>query len=114
VLAALTNFFYMLLALVGPDYVVFGSAVFIDHVTTALATTAFLAVLMGATTAAVSATQFALLTSLSSVGQRVFGFLADDVVTAWGWSGFFATTVILAIPGILLAWLVSRHGKIEI
>jgi PAT family beta-lactamase induction signal transducer AmpG len=103
----------MLLAVVGPDYVVFCSAVLVDHVTTALATTAFLAVLMGATTAAVSATQFALLTSLSSVGQRVFGFLSDDVVTAWGWPGFFAATVLLAIPGLLLAWLVARTAKIE-
>ena len=39
-LAALTNLFYMFLALAGPDYVIFCSAVFIDHVTTALATTA--------------------------------------------------------------------------
>ncbi len=112
-LAALTNLLYMLLAVVGPDYVVFWSAVIVDHVTTALATTAFLAVLMGATTAAVSATQFALLTSLSSVGQRVFGFLTDDVVDLWGWPGFFAVTVVLAIPGALLAWLVARHAKIE-
>jgi PAT family beta-lactamase induction signal transducer AmpG len=113
-LAALTNLFYMLLAIVGKDYFLFCSAVFIDHVTTALATTAFLAVLMGATTAAVSATQFALLTSLSSVGQRVFGFLADDVVARWDWSGFFAATVILAVPGMLIAWLVARTAKIDI
>ncbi len=113
-LAALTNLLYIVLALVGPDYVVFCTAVFIDHATTALATTAFLAVLMGATTAAVSATQFALLTSLSSVGQRVFGFLADDVVNAWGWPGFFTVTVLLAIPGLAFAWLVARTAKIEI
>lgn len=113
-LAALTNLLYMLLALVGHNWAVFCSAVFIDHVSTALATTAFLAVLMGATTAAVSATQFALLTSLSSVGQRVFGFLADDVVVAYGWHGFFAATVLLAIPGALIAWLVSRTIEIEV
>lgn len=112
--AAFTNFFYMLLAITGRDLAIFCTAVLIDHVTTALATTAFLAVLMGATSAAVSATQFALLTSLSSVGQRLFGFLADDVVVAAGWQGFFATTVALAIPGVLLAWLVARTAKIEI
>lgn len=112
--AAFTNFFYMLLAITGRDLTIFCTAVLIDHVTTALATTAFLAVLMGATSAAVSATQFALLTSLSSVGQRLFGFLADDVVVASGWQGFFATTVGLAIPGIAIAWYVARTAKIEI
>ena len=47
----------VVLALVGKDYLVFCTAVFIDHVSTALATTTFLAVLMGATSPAVSATQ---------------------------------------------------------
>jgi PAT family beta-lactamase induction signal transducer AmpG len=112
-LAALTNFLYMLLALTGKNYAVFCGAVFVDHLATALATTAFLAVLMGATTASVSATQFALLTSLSSVGQRVFGFLADDVVSSWGWSGYFAASVVLAIPGSVLAWVMARTAKIE-
>jgi len=111
--AALTNLLYMLLAITGKNYAVFCGAVLVDHVSTALATTAFLAVLMGATTAAVSATQFALLTSLSSVGQRVFGFLADDVVTRWGWTGFFVVTVLLAIPGAVLAWLTARTAKID-
>ncbi len=112
--AALTNVFYMFLALTGRNMPLFCGAVLIDHVTTALATTAFLAVLMGATSAAVSATQFALLTSLSSVGQRLFGFLADDVVKALGWDGFFATTIALALPGLLLAWIVARTAKIEL
>ncbi len=112
-LAAFTNGFYMLLALTGKDWTVFCAAVLIDHVSTALATTAFLAVLMGATSPAVSATQFALLTSLSSVGQRLFGFLADDVVTSVGWAGFFAVTVVLALPGVLLAVLIARTTKIE-
>jgi PAT family beta-lactamase induction signal transducer AmpG len=112
--AALTNVFYMLLALTGKNMPLFCGAVFIDHVTTALATTAFLAVLMGATSAAVSATQFALLTSLSSVGQRLFGVFANDVVDAVGWDGFFATTVALAIPGVAIAWIVARTAKIEI
>jgi PAT family beta-lactamase induction signal transducer AmpG len=112
--AALTNLLYMWMAVAGKSYVVFCTAVFIDHTTTALATTVFLAVLMGTTSPAVSATQFALLTSLSSYGQRVFGFLANDVVERWNWSGYFAATVILAIPGILLAWVVSRSRRLEI
>jgi len=57
----------------------------------------------------VSATQFALLTSLSSVGQRVFGPLASDVVAAVDWSGFFAVTSVMALPGLALAgWVVRR------
>ena len=58
--------------------------------------------------AGVSATQFALLTSLSSVGQRVFGPLAGTIVTHAGWPALFATSAVLALPGLALGWYVAR------
>jgi PAT family beta-lactamase induction signal transducer AmpG len=109
VLAAITNLMYSWLALAGEDMTVFCLAVFVDNVSYALGVTAFLSVLMGACSPAVSATQMALLTSLSSVGQRVFGPLADDVVAAVSWSGFFAVTAAMALPGLVLAWWVAHR-----
>jgi PAT family beta-lactamase induction signal transducer AmpG len=108
VLAAITNLLYMWLAFVGHDMTVFCIAVFVDNVSTALGTAAFVSVLMSACSPAVSATQFALLTSLSSVGRNVFGPLASTVVEAVGWSGFFIVTALMAIPGLGLAWLVAH------
>lgn len=113
VLAAITNLLYMWLAFVGHDLVVFSIAIGVDHASTALGTTAFIAVLMGVCSPALSATQFALLTSLSSVGQRVFGPFADDVVRAAGWTGFFASTALMAIPGLVLAWMVTRDVRTD-
>jgi PAT family beta-lactamase induction signal transducer AmpG len=109
ILAAITNLLYTWLALAGHDLAIFCTAVFVDQLSYAFGTTAFLAVLMGVTSPAVSATQFALLTSLSSVGQRLFGPLADDVVRAVSWSGFFAVSAAMAIPGLVLAWYVARN-----
>jgi len=109
VLAALTNVMYVWLALAGKSFPIFCAAVFIDNASNMLATTAFLAVLVGVCSPAVSATQFALLTSLSSVGQRVFGPLADDVVQRVGWDGFFTVTALLAIPGLIMAWWVAKR-----
>lgn len=113
VLAAITNLLYMWLAVVGHDYTVFTIAIGVDYASTALGTSAFIAVLMSVCSPAVSATQFALLTSLSSVGQRVFGPFADDVVRSVGWTGFFASTALMALPGLVLAWLVTRDVKTE-
>jgi len=101
---ALTNLLYVWLASAGDDLTVFCIAVFVDNTAGAMGTAAFIAVLMSKCSPAVSATQFAILTSLSSVGQRVFGPLADDVVGAVGWPGFFVVTSLLAIPGIVLAY----------
>jgi PAT family beta-lactamase induction signal transducer AmpG len=108
VLAAITNLLYSALALAGHDMALFCAAVALDNMTQALGTTAFLAVLMGVCSPAVSATQFALLTSLVSVGQRLFGPLADDVVRWLDWSGFFVVTAALALPGLVLARFVTR------
>jgi len=108
-LQAATNLLYAVLALTGKSFVVFGAAVLLDNLANTMGTAAFVAVLMSVCTSAVSATQFALLTSLSSVGQRVFGPLAADVVAAVDWSGFFAVTSALAVPGLVLAAVVVRR-----
>ncbi|HUS28860.1 MAG TPA: MFS transporter [Kofleriaceae bacterium] len=112
VMAAITNLLYMWLALVGHDFAVFCVAVGVDNATTALGTAAILSVFMASCSPAVSATQFAILTSLSSIGQRVFGAIfAADVVASVGWPGFFATTAAMALPGLVLASIISRDER---
>jgi PAT family beta-lactamase induction signal transducer AmpG len=112
-LAALTNVFYVWLAIAGKSLPIFSGAVLCDNIATAMGTAAFVSVLMSACSPAVSATQFALLTSLSSVGQRVFGPFASNVVESVGWTGFFATTIAMAIPGLVLAYFVARSTNLE-
>ncbi|MBA3460594.1 MAG: MFS transporter [Deltaproteobacteria bacterium] len=107
-LQASTNLLYALLAVTGKSFPVFCTAVLVDNLANAMGTAAFVAFLMSVCSPAVSATQFALLTSLSSVGQRLFGPLAANVVDAVDWSGFFLVTAALAIPGLVLAAVVAR------
>jgi hypothetical protein len=59
----------------------------------------------------------ALLTSLTSVGQRVFGTFGADVVESVGWRGFFVVTMAMGLPGIVLAWFAMREPpapKVEV
>jgi len=86
---------------------VFCVAVACDNTAGAMAAATFVAFLMSVCSPAVSATQFALLTSLSSVGQRVFGPLAGRVIEAVGWPGYFAVCAAMALPGLALVWLVT-------
>jgi PAT family beta-lactamase induction signal transducer AmpG len=101
--AAATHLLYALLAVAGHSWPLFAVAVFADNVANAMVIAAFLAVLMSVCSRAVSATQFALLTSLSSLGQRGFGWLAGDIVAHWGWPALFGSAALLALPGIALA-----------
>jgi len=107
-LSATTHLLYIWLAVAGKSMVVFCIAVACDNTAIAMGTAAFVAFLMTVCSPAVSATQFALLTSLSSVGQRVFGPLADRVVAAVGWSGYFAVCAAMVVPGLALVWFATR------
>ena len=106
-----TKLLFAWLAAVGHDRPLFAVAVFCDALTEAAGVCAFLAYLMSLCSPAVSATQFALLTSLSSVGLRVFGPLASDVVEAWGWGGYFASTALLCLPGVAFAIVMRRASR---
>jgi PAT family beta-lactamase induction signal transducer AmpG len=51
----------------------------------------------------VSATQYALLTSLSTLAARLLGFSIGPLQERLGWTGFFVATALFALPGLLLA-----------
>jgi len=110
-LSLVTHLLYVWLAVAGKSMVVLCIAVTSDNTANAMLAVAFVGFLMSLCSPAVSATQFALLTSLSSVGNRVFGPLAGGVVAAIGWSGFFAVCAALVLPGIALAGWASRVAE---
>ena len=112
-LQAATHLAYLWIAVAGKDRWVFGVAIGIENLSFAMATTALVATLMATTSRAVSATQFALLTSLTSVGQRLFGTFAGDVQGSVGWTGFFLVTIALAIPGLILAHFAGRIAEAQ-
>jgi PAT family beta-lactamase induction signal transducer AmpG len=109
--AASTHLLYALLALAGKSWPLFAACVFTDNVANAMVIAAFLAVLMSVCSRSVSATQFALLTSLSSVGQRVFGWAAGDIVAAAGWPMLFVSAALLAMPGVVLARYIDANDQ---
>ena len=109
VLAATTHLLYALLAAIGHSLPMLCVAVLGDSIANALVVTVFVAVLMGACSPAYSATQLAVLTSLSSVGQRVLGPFAADVQQALGWTGFFLATAAMTVPGLVLAHRMGRE-----
>jgi len=104
---ALTHVAYLWVAFAGKNFGVLGTAIFIENSAYAMATSAFVASQMEFCSSAVSATQMALFSSLTTVGQRVFGPLAGVLADAIGWKGFFTVTIGLCVPGIVLAWLAN-------
>jgi len=108
ILQAVTNLLFALLAANGADVALLALAVGADNFTGGLGSAAFVAYLSSLCSVAHTGTQYALLTSLMALGRSFFsaggGWLADQM----DWVTFFIATTGLAVPGLLLLWLISR------
>jgi PAT family beta-lactamase induction signal transducer AmpG len=98
---AAANLGYVLLAR-DPSLAMLAGVAFVDAWANALGAMTFVAYLMSRCEPAVSATQYAILTSMSSVGGRVFGFLVGPIHAVVGWSGLWLFSALVAVPALLL------------
>ena len=106
ILQAVTNLLFAVQAQLGHHLGMLTLAIGADGFTGGLAASAFVAYLSSLCRRGLSATQYALLTSLMALGRTLLssgsGWLADHV----DWATFFVITTVLAVPGlVLLAWL---------
>lgn len=108
VLQAATNLLFLALAWVGKSYWVLVLAIGADSVSGGLGTAAFTAFLMTLCNRQFSATQYALLSALATVGSNSLGASSGFLVEAVGWPGFFLLTVAFAAPALVLLALLPK------
>jgi PAT family beta-lactamase induction signal transducer AmpG len=102
ILQAVSNIMFMVLAIEGKNFSLFVSTVVIENLTGGMGTTAFLALLMGLCNRSFAATQYALLSSLASLGRVIISPTAGFIVESIGWAAFYFLTFLVAIPGLFL------------
>jgi len=109
VLQALSNFGYWLIAVSPKSYPLMTAAIGIENLCGGLGTAAFVAFLMSLTDRRFTAAQYALLSALAAVGRVYVGPTAGVLVSAFGWPTFFLLTVIAALPGLLVLYLLKAE-----
>ena len=85
-------------------------AVATEQVTSGIGLTVFATYLSGLANLAYTATQFALLSSFAVVGRTWLSTPSGFIAEALGWVGFWIVTMIVALPGMLLLWVLWRRG----
>ena len=111
---ALVNLSYISLVHSGPNVVAMAGVVSLEYFVSGLGSTAFVVLLTALCNVRFSATQYALLSSLSAVGRVFLGPLAAWLVPQVGWSTFFVITALSALPGLLLViGLRGAIGRVE-
>ncbi len=83
----------------------------VDNLAGGLASTAFIAWLSGLTSREFSAGQYALLSSVQMLLPKFIAGFFGFLVNAWGYPAFFRGLALLALPALLLLWLLQRSGR---
>ncbi len=102
VMQAVSNLGFVAIDQLGVNRPVMYSAIAFDTITQGVATGAFFVLLLRLTQKRFSATQYALFSSIMALGRTVTGPPAGILVDAIGWTPFFVSTLLAAVPGMAM------------
>jgi len=107
-LHALTNLMYALQAYVGHDVTLLALGTTLENVTGGISSAAFVAYLSSLCNLHYTATQYALLSALASLGRTLLSGFAGEIVKRMGWMGFFVFSATLALPGLIVLGVLNK------
>lgn len=110
ILQAVTNLLFAWVAVSDTELWILATAVWSDNFTGGLGSAAFVAYLSVLCNRDFTATQYALLSSMMAFGRTLMSTPSGFLAEAAGWPEFFVLTAFLAVPGLLLIWVLARRG----
>ncbi|MDA9499958.1 AmpG family muropeptide MFS transporter [Bradyrhizobium sp. CCBAU 11357] len=114
IVQAMSNLSFSWLALVGVNEWALTLAITSDNFCNAIGTVIFVAYLSALCQNPLhTATQYALLTALAAVGRTYLSSGAGYLAKATGWPMFFAISVLVAIPSLILLAYLQKRGHFE-
>jgi PAT family beta-lactamase induction signal transducer AmpG len=112
VLQSAGNLFYVLQAVGGHRLGYLALCVTAENLTGAMAGTALVGYLSSLCSPAFTATQYALLSSLASVGRTLVASSGGVLAEKFGWVRFFLLTTVATVPAlVLLIWIGPRQSQ---
>lgn len=114
VLQAASNLLYCAMAAAGKSYTIMVMAVVIEHVAGAMGNIALVALIMALCDVRYSAFQYALLSAIALLPRYSLGYPAGWIADHGGWYVYYATSFVLALPGLAMVWLTrARINALE-
>ena len=112
---ACTNLLFALLAIFGKNYTLFAFAVIIDDIAASFATVAFVAFISQLIDRNYTATQYALLASIGTLGRTTLASSSGELVDYLGgdWAYFFVITCLMVIPSLIVLLLIKNKIKLN-
>ena len=115
VLMAVSNFSFAALAAVGHSNLGMAAAVAFENFCSGIGGVTVVAYLSALCNLRFTATQYALLSALASIAGRLLtGTSAGALIEAMGYVSFYVLTTVIALPGVVLFWLMMRSGLADL
>jgi len=115
ILMAATNLLFAVLAWSGKSEWLFAVTVLLDDIAAAFATVAFVAFISLLVDRTYTATQYALLASIGTLGRTTLAASSGELVD-WlngDWGIFFVITTVMVIPSLILLWFIRHKLKLQ-
>ena len=106
---AMANLMYMWLAYEGKNYYLMVSSVAVEYMVGAMGTAVLVAMIMSLVNKSFSATQFAVLSSIDSLGRVLVGPLAGNIQASFGWETLFFISFLLGVLISYAIWLARKQ-----
>ena len=103
-----TNLMFVEQARLGADVSFLTVSITLENISGGMGTAAFVAFMSRLTHVRFTATQYALLSSFSAFGRTWLSTPSGWASEMLGWEGFFTFAALLAIPGLVVLWWLSR------
>ncbi len=108
ILQILATAAFALITYTGPKIWALTVTVIFEDFSQGMGTAAFAAYLASVTNRKYTATQFALLTSIASLGRGLFSGFGGLLQAEVGWANFFYIGALLGVPGLIVLWWIDR------
>ena len=108
---AFANLTYALLAIVGMNYPLMVSSVFVEYFCGAMGTAILVAMIMSLVNKSFSATQFAILTSIDSLARVFVGPFAGNIQYHYGWTTLFILSFVIGICISIMIYIFRKRIK---
>ena len=115
ILMAATNLLFAALAWSGKSELLFAVTVLLDDIAAAFATVAFVAFISLLVDRTYTATQYALLASIGTLGRTTLAASSGELVD-WlngDWGIFFVITTVMVIPSLILLWFIRHKLRLQ-
>lgn len=101
---------FSILTFTGPKMWALTTVVLAEDICTSMASAAFVSFIAAICNRRYTATQYAILSSIATLGRNFFSGFTGDVVKHIGWANFYYLCALIAIPGMLMLFGMRKHA----